>query len=125
MTYLEDKSDETCLLTKVLITKLIQFSNPPLTFRTPEFLQSLEVGYFGQQETFLLIIPINLLPIDFHNNLEFLIYMKNWKYNDNNLFYRTDFFASRVVFLLSHEGWLNLLLKLNECNASYFGLEND
>jgi hypothetical protein len=120
MTYLNHKTDMICYLTKTFITKLIQLNNPPIALRTPEFLQSIEVMYHVEQETFLITFYSFFIMNDFNANVDFLLYMKHWRFNGNSLFYSSSFIYPRIFFGMSYDGWFNLLLKLNECDASFF-----
>jgi hypothetical protein len=53
-----DENDENCLLILKLFIKLIECNNPPVLFRSQEFLQNIDVYYIPRLSNFFKVINV-------------------------------------------------------------------
>lgn len=110
-----DENCDHCHLAKILITRLIQASQPPLFWGTPEFLQEIRVYYSETRSLF--IIVLNLESIEGMPDEELVYYvdffltMKNWEHSGSLLFERTHIRFPLICFFMNLEGLSNLILK--------------
>jgi hypothetical protein len=118
-----DDNNENCFLVKKLMIKMIESSNPPVLFRSPEFLQNIDVYYVDRISSFLIVM--NLEPIgpwldDLVTYAEFIVTMKNWQHDGSYLFHRSQRHFPLFCLFMNEEGTVHLVSKVNECDPSFF-----
>jgi len=111
-----------CLLLKIGIIKLMSYYNAPVLFRTPEFLSSMTVIYFESVEKFLVLFNFSTSTnaTDLFPYAIFIVNMKHWQRNNQNLFINLDFNAPRITFILDHDGCLNVFLLIHDLFGNFF-----
>ena len=120
-----DDDDSVCSLTKVCFIKLLDSKNPPVLLRTPELLRAIQILYVRFTEKFVIKINLDSIRDNFLPYAEFLVEMKNWNRDGHLLFQNHYFIYPNCLVIMTHDGWCNLMLLINDLYPNFFiGLEN-
>ena len=124
---LKRTEENICDLTKLCFIKLIELEGAPVAFRTPDFLNDIEVHLNPDTVVFLFLINSRSLTVNTFDNATFLVRMRHWHWRDTKLF-KWDHYGTTysVTFCMDITGWAAMMLKIHDLDGSFFSrLEAD